>query len=174
MQTPVRVSSCSFSRICCTCFWTVRGLHSRIFPISWLRFPATIHSTTSSSRRVKYGGSASATRSSFFEWPFRRPFREGMTKLLLAKLCAVVHTHNGVSDGNLFPDADLAQLRGDGAGPVVVRGGTGGTGMEDPAEARSRGRGSANDFARALESELADADEPFGFQNSDDGAEMGI
>src|SRR5438067_7573670 len=163
MQTPVRVSSCSFSRICCTCFWTVRGLHSRIFPISWLRFPATIHSTTSSSRRVKYGGSASATRSSFFEWPFRRPFREGMTKLFLAKLCGGVHTHNRVSGGSLFPDAELAQLGGGGAGPIVVRGGTGRTGMEDPPEARSRGRGSADDFAGALEGEVADADKPFRF-----------
>lgn len=74
----------------------------------------------------------------------------------------------------LVPDAELAQLCGDGAGPVVVRRGTGGTGMEDPAEARSRRRGSADDFARALEGELADADEPLRFQNPDDLAQVRV
>ena len=60
MQTAMRVSKCSFSRICCTCFCTVRELHPRIFPISALRFPAAIHSTTSSSRFVNGRDSGSA------------------------------------------------------------------------------------------------------------------
>src|SRR3954463_10081110 len=32
---------------------------------------------------------------------------------LLPKIGGRVHTHNGVCGGNLFPDAELAQLRGD-------------------------------------------------------------
>src|SRR5436190_15121562 len=84
--------------MCCTCFWTVRGLHSRIFPISWFRFPATIHSTTSSSRCVKYGGSVSATRR-LLDLPCRRPFREGIARLLLAERDGFVHTHNSVCSG---------------------------------------------------------------------------
>src|SRR5437773_3956455 len=83
MQTAVRVSRSSFSRMCCTCFWTVRGLHSRIFAISRLRFPSAIHSTTSNSRFVKGRDSAEAARvepglGGMLLW---RPFGEDMGEL---------------------------------------------------------------------------------------------
>jgi hypothetical protein len=80
MQTAMRVSRCSFSRICWTCFCTVRELHPRIFPISALRFPAAIHSTTSSSRFVngRDSGSAGRVEPAFVGSPFWRPFRVDM------------------------------------------------------------------------------------------------
>lgn len=80
MQTAMRVSTCSFSRICCTCFCTVRELHPRIFPISALRFPAAIHSTTSSSRFVngREAGSAGSCETTLVRSPPWRPFRVDM------------------------------------------------------------------------------------------------
>ena len=80
MQTAMRVSKYSFSRMCCTCFCTVRELHPRIFPISAFRFPAAIHSTTSSSRLVKGRDSAPAGRFDVYlvGGPPGRPFRVGM------------------------------------------------------------------------------------------------
>jgi hypothetical protein len=94
---------------------------------------------------------------------------------LLPKIGGPVHTHNGVWGGNLFPDAELPQLRGDGAGPVVVRGGTGGAGMEDPAESEPDwGISLSNNLNSTLGREFADADEPFGFQDPDDREQMGV
>jgi hypothetical protein len=80
MQTAMRVSRCSFSRICCTCFCTVRELHPRIFPISALRFPAAIHSTTSSSRFVngRDSGSAGSLEPALVGSLPWRPFRVDM------------------------------------------------------------------------------------------------
>jgi hypothetical protein len=80
MQTAMRVSAWSFSKMCCTCFCTVRELQPRILPISRLRFPAATHSTTSSSRFVKGRDSVEAGRlkRGLAGSPCGRPFREGM------------------------------------------------------------------------------------------------
>jgi hypothetical protein len=58
----------------------VRELHPRIFPISALRFPAAIHSTTSSSRFVngRDSGSAGRFEPAFVVSPPWRPFRVDM------------------------------------------------------------------------------------------------
>ena len=90
-QTVVRVSRSSLSRICWTCFCTVRPLHPRICPISSLRLPAAIHSTTSSSRFVRGRDPAEAIRfdDGLFELPLSRPFRAGMGGLRLNTVNAV-------------------------------------------------------------------------------------
>ena len=85
--------------MCSTCFWTVRELHPRIAPISRLRLPAAIHSTTSSSRLVSEGGSETARALALILAD--PPFREGMARSLLAERDRFVHTHNGVRSGTV-------------------------------------------------------------------------
>jgi serine protease Do len=73
----------------------------------------------------------------------------------------------------LFPDAEFDELFGGGAGPVAVGGRAGGAGVEDAAGFE----GAVEDFfgaVGALFSEGADANDPFGLEGGDDGAEVGI
>ena len=85
--------------MCSTCFCTVRELQPRIAPISRLRLPAAIHSTTSSSRLVREGGSETARDLALILAD--PPFREGMARSLLAERDPFVHTHNGVRSGTV-------------------------------------------------------------------------
>src|ERR1700759_5865012 len=76
---------------------------------------------------------------------------------------------SGIKKRELLPDAELLQLRGNGARPIFVRRGTGRTGMKDLADLQS---GIAHRFASAFNGEVADSDEPMRFKNLNDFAQV--
>jgi hypothetical protein len=127
MHTAVRVSTWSFSRMCWTCFWMVRELHPRIFPISRFRFPAAIHSTTSSSRFVNAGASTEIGRLTrgFSESRVWGRFRDDMKdsrRQPVHPRPKIVPTKvgNKISKLSTAPNALPARRRGPGRGAVVL------------------------------------------------------
>src|SRR5581483_5318608 len=77
----------------------------------------------------------------------------------------------GVTKNVSGPDAEGAELGGGLAGPITVGQGRSRAGMEDLADLHRRTFG---DQTGAVGGEFADADEPLGLKDLEDGAEMGV